>query len=612
MKIPKIEKNPKKSGIIYPEVTNWDVIKEYWKSARVYRLAGFCVFIFFILSTISQSVVAPIYYKKFFDLISNGQPGDPALVSLLASVVIMILGLNMASWICSRSAIFFLNVFEAFTVKLCVQRAFDYLIGHSHSFFVNNFTGSLVQRANRFGRSFIRIGDRVTMDIAPLIIKVTGAIIVLYFVLPIMAYGILIWVSLFTIASFLFARFKMKYDMYSAEFDSKMSGTMSDSISNHDPVQLFTGWNEESRRLDVINSEYVNAVYFRWSLQNAIEAFNIFFVLIIEFFIFYYGIKYWDAGLLTVGTFALLQAYIITIGGSLRDFGRVVRDLYEAFTDAKEMVEILHLKHEIQDIPNAKKLMVPKGIVEFKNVSFAFGENKPVFTGINVSIKQGEKVALIGSSGAGKSTLVKLLLRLYDIQKGEILVDGQDIKNVTQKSLRENISLVPQDPALFHRTLMENIRYGKRTASDEEVIKAAKLAHCDEFINEFPQKYETFVGERGVKLSGGERQRVAIARAILKNAPILVLDEATSSLDSHSESLIQDALHTLMEGKTTIVIAHRLSTIKKMDRIIVISKEGVMEEGSHDELIQKPGGIYAKLWSLQAGGFASENIDELL
>jgi ABC-type multidrug transport system fused ATPase/permease subunit len=312
-----------------------------------------------------------------------------------------------------------------------------------------------------------------------------------------------------------------------------------------------------------------------------------------------------------VGTFVLVQAYIISINNSLWSFSRIVRDMTEGISDAKEMVEMLHLPHEIQDIPNATALNVPKGLIEFKNVSFSFGENKPVFNKLNLSIKAGEKVALIGSSGAGKSTLVKLLLRLNDIQGGEISIDGQNIKNVTQESLRENISLVPQDPALFHRTLMENIRYGRRDATDEEVINSSKLAHCDIFIKEFPYKYETFVGERGIKLSGGERQRVAIARALLKNAPILVLDEATSSLDSHSESLIQDALQTLMKGKTTLVIAHRLSTIRKMDRIIVLGKDGILEEGSHEQLIQKHG-MSARLWNLQAGGFADKSIEELL
>ncbi|MEK7075807.1 MAG: ATP-binding cassette domain-containing protein, partial [Patescibacteria group bacterium] len=221
----------------------------------------------------------------------------------------------------------------------------------------------------------------------------------------------------------------------------------------------------------------------------------------------------------------------------------------------------------------------------------------------NLDIRAGEKVALIGPSGGGKSTITRIIFRFFDLQKGKIYIDNQDISKVTQASLRESISLVPQEPILFHRSLMENIRYGKLNATDDEVKVAAKLAHCDEFINKFPDQYNTYVGERGVKLSGGERQRIAIARAILKNAPILVLDEATSSLDSESEKLIQDAMINLMHGKTTIVIAHRLSTIMNMDRIIVIENGEITEEGKHKELLKANKGTYQKLWQIQAGGF---------
>jgi len=226
-----------------------------------------------------------------------------------------------------------------------------------------------------------------------------------------------------------------------------------------------------------------------------------------------------------------------------------------------------------------------------------------VVDNFNLEIKPGQTVALVGLSGSGKSTLMKLILRLHDIQKGKILIDGQDITKVTQESLRNQISLVPQDPILFHRTLMENIRYGRFNASDEEVIEASKLAHCDEFISKLHLGYETYVGERGIKLSGGERQRVAIARAILRNSPILILDEATSSLDSESEKYIQEALENLTREKTVIVIAHRLSTIKKVDRIVVLDKGKIIEDGSHLQLIKKNKGIYKQLWEIQVGGF---------
>jgi len=279
-----------------------------------------------------------------------------------------------------------------------------------------------------------------------------------------------------------------------------------------------------------------------------------------------------------------------------------IKDLYESFADAEEMVEILNTPHDIKDAPGAAALRVTNGQIQFRDVSFSFHETREVLHKINLTVNSHEKIALIGPSGAGKSTIVKLLFRLYDVSDGSVLIDGRPINRVTQESLHANLSLVPQDPILFHRSLMENIRYGRRNATNKEVVEAARLAHCVDFIEELPNKYETFVGERGIKLSGGERQRVAIARAILKNAPILVLDEATSSLDSRSEMLIQDALKKLMKGKTVIVIAHRLSTIRQMDRIVVFEKGRIIDTGTHEELLAK-GGLYNQLWNLQAGGF---------
>ena len=317
-------------------------------------------------------------------------------------------------------------------------------------------------------------------------------------------------------------------------------------------------------------------------------------------------------GLVSVGVFTLIQFYFIDIGEKLWGITRVIRDLYQGYADSKEMVEILKLSHEIEDTKEAKPLPEKiNGKIDFENVVFNFTNSRDVLSHITIHIEPGEKIALVGPSGAGKSTFVRLLLRFYNLTSGSISIDGQDIKNSTLESLRKNISFVPQDPVLFHRSLKENIRYGKENATDEEVIEAAKLAHCHEFISEFPKGYDTLVGERGVKLSGGERQRVAIARAMLKNSPILVLDEATSSLDSHSEGLIQEALEVLMKGKTVIVIAHRLSTIRKMDRILVLRDGKIIEEGRHDELSQKEGSLYAELWKLQAGGFLGEREQQI-
>ncbi|MDP3880958.1 MAG: ATP-binding cassette domain-containing protein, partial [bacterium] len=265
---------------------------------------------------------------------------------------------------------------------------------------------------------------------------------------------------------------------------------------------------------------------------------------------------------------------------------------------------ILLMEHAVKDKRGAKELEVRKGEIIFKDTVFKYKEGIEVLSGFDLKIKAGERLAFVGPSGGGKSTIVKLLFRFHDLDKGEIKIDGQDISEVSQDSLRDNVSLVPQDPILFHRSLMENIRYARENASDGEVIEAAKQAHAHDFISSFPKGYDTLVGERGVKLSGGERQRVAIARAILKDAPILVLDEATSSLDSESEMFIQDALKKLMKGRTTIVVAHRLSTIMQMDRIVVIQNGDIIEEGKHEELVKAQQGTYQRLWEIQAGGFA--------
>jgi ATP-binding cassette subfamily B protein len=302
----------------------------------------------------------------------------------------------------------------------------------------------------------------------------------------------------------------------------------------------------------------------------------------------------------------LVVAYASSVVDRLWQFGRVVRNVNRSLGDSAEMTEILQLAPEIQDPEVPELPRVHRGSISFENVHFRHeSKQRKLFSGLDLRIKQGEKVGLVGPSGGGKTTLTGLLMRFMDIERGAILIDGQNIADIRQRDLRRHISYVPQEPLLFHRSLSDNIRYGQLDAEDRVVEGVAKMAHAHDFIRELPEGYDTLVGERGVKLSGGQRQRVAIARAMLKNAPILVLDEATSALDSESEVLIQDALWKLMEGRTAIVIAHRLSTIQKMDRIIVLDGGKIVEQGSHKELLHAKG-TYAKLWKHQSGGFLED------
>jgi ATP-binding cassette subfamily B protein len=582
-------------------VTEVDVLKQYWKAVRPY---GWSVF-FILLCTIASSIVEvfiPVFYKQFFDVLTRtGNAADT--VPTLINIILYVLALNGAGWLVYRGMGVINARFQINVMADLKENAFDYMLGHSYTFFANRFTGSLVQRVNRFSRAFERLADRITFNIIPLGIRIIGIGIVLWYIKPAITIIIIVWTAVFLVFNYIFSRWKLKYDVERAAADSRSTAVLSDAITNHSTIQLFNGAEVESEYYHDVTQKQARITLFTWNLNAIIDGVQVFLMILAEFLLFYFTILYWRDGAVTVGTFVLIQAYLIGLGGRLWDFSRVIRDIYESFADGKEMVDILILPHDIKDRAETRPLVVKAGAVEFRDVTFYFNETRKVLEHFDLPIHGGEKVALVGPSGAGKSTVVRLLLRLYDVAGGDIIIDGQDIKHVTIASLRENIALVPQDPILFHRTLRENIRYGRRDATDDEVARAGKLAHCDEFIDHLPYGYDTYVGERGIKLSGGERQRIAIARAILKNAPILLLDEATSSLDSHSEALIQDALDKLMHGRTAIVIAHRLSTIRKMDRIVVIHHGKVIEEGKHDELSRREGSLYHKLWTLQAGGF---------
>lgn len=579
-------------------------LKIYWEHILKYKLSGLIIFFCIVIAS-TLYIIVPLYYKRFFDTLGNDGSRE-IIANKLVSILIMILTIHFISWILWRIAAFTSTHFHAQVVADVYNNCFEKLHKHSFSYFNNNFVGSLVKRVSYFVNSFSNIFDRALWDFLPMIVNISVIIIVLLWENYIFGILIIIWLIVYLTINWFMTVYKIKYDIQKSKAETEVTGFLADTITNNSNVKLFCGYKKEVKSFFNLNEKVRKLSKFTFNLDNIFEAIQIIFILVLEIGVFYLGIILWKKEMFSIGDFVLLQSYVLILFNTILGLGKIIRRTYQDIADAEEMTKILNTPYEIQDILNAKKLKVEKGEIEFQNVNFYYNKTREVFRKFNLKIKERQKIALIGPSGAGKTTVVKLLLRNHDVFRGEILIDNQNISKVTQESLWKNISLVPQDPILFHRTLMENIRYGKSNATDREVIQASKLAHCHEFIDNLPEKYNTYVGERGIKLSGGERQRVAIARAILRNAPILVLDEATSSLDSYSESLIQDALDKLMKNKTVIVVAHRLSTIVKMDRIVFIDEGRIIEDGTHRKLLEKKNGRYKKLWELQAGGFIAD------
>ena len=555
------------------------------------------------------ALAAPLYLKDLFNAIAGNSP-TPAVVEILMALLVSLTLVYLAGWTSRRITTATIVVLESRTMADLTISSFEYLIGHSQHFFSSQFTGTLTRRVKKFADAFETLLDTIVLQFFPTILFVVGAVVILYTRSPILGIVLGVWAVLLTTLQIWLTNWRQPLRIIRSEEDSKVSGALADALGNQTTVTLFARVPHEQTIFKAAVDRWRKATIKSWTADEYIWGILGLFMTAAEIALLYIAIGLWQQGILTIGDFVLIQAYLLTTFDRVVGINRDLRRFYSAGADASEMVAILEEKHGIQDVTGATELHVSKGAINLENVTFSFDNSNPVLKDFNLSVQPNEKLALVGTSGAGKSTITKILLRLYDVTDGKVLIDGQEIREVTQASLRSNISYVPQEPILFHRSLKENIRYGKLDATDEEIIEAAKKAHCHEFISGFPYGYDTYVGERGVKLSGGERQRVAIARAILKNAPILILDEATSALDSESESLIQDALKVLMEGKTVIVIAHRLSTIMKMDRIVVIEDGRIAAEGTHDDLL-KEGGLYHKLWSIQAGSFlADEEVEK--
>ena len=522
--------------------------------------------------------------------------------TLVAYAVLLLAGI--VAW---RLNDFFLWRLEAKVQRAIGRQVYEHLLNESADFHANNFSGSLVSQTSKIIGGYARTADTTNYQVLPLFTALITTLVILGFKAPLYDALLLTFTVLFIAIAGRLSKPTQLLSTKVSQNESKQTGVLADAVTNIMTIKSFARGSYEKRRFaEVTDTTHDSFIHLAKAMMKQFTKLNLIsrtmslatLLLAVASVVVFHA---------EIGTAFLIFNYTSDVVDKLFTFSNNgLRNYNRAFGDASDMVAILAQQPAILDPAKPKALSVRKGSVTFNKVTFAHdGANDAIFDNFSLDIQQGEKIGLVGHSGSGKTTFTRLLMRFSDITSGTITIDGQNIAEVSQDDLHSVIAYVPQEPLLFHRSIKENISYGKLDATEDEIVAAARKANAAEFIEELPKGYETLVGERGVKLSGGQRQRVTIARAMLKNAPILLLDEATSALDSESEKLIQDALWKLMEGKTAVVIAHRLSTIQKMDRIVVLDNGAIIEQGSHKELLAKKG-AYAKLWAHQSGGFIEE------
>lgn len=561
----------------------------------------------FMFVIIAQSLETSTYYifKKIIDTAGMFASGTEAASAVLVWVVlypVAAIGHSLAYRASGLSAMQW--------ITRATQRGrdvlFRYLSLHSSAYFSNRFAGALSNKIWNATDGVGNLAENALWSYTNLGVAFIGSVVLVYLTHPMLAWIFAFFIVVLLIVSVSLAKRNRRLSTELTFERSKLTGFLVDIVTNMPAVRQFTRRDAEIARVEEGNEALRRAALRVWLggeimliVGNVVMGLFMLSMLVVSF-----GL--WKDGSVTTGSFVMVLTLMASLTGWFSFIGNSMNSFAREYGSIKEGLEEILAPHDLTDVPRAKTLAVPYGAIMFDRVSFMYG-TRTVFKDLSLVIPAGQRVGVVGSSGSGKTTLVSLLLRQEDVHGGSVNIDGQNIRTVTRASLNEAIAVVPQDPSLFHRTLKENIAYGNPNATDEEIIAAALKAQAHQFIMAAQGGYDTLVGERGVKLSGGQRQRVAIARAILKAAPILVLDEATSSLDSESEAEIQKALQVLMTGKTVIAIAHRLSTLREMDRILVLENGEIVQDGSHNELLKDADGMYARLWDRQAGGFLQEN-----